>query len=177
MSNPNQALSNEIDKTTYKQVGERVDLLSKEVMEMVRDIVDNICGDLDDYMKCIDNILKDVSNPVTDIELDDFVMNLTLLLYFVSDKQEQLGVEEDVAKAVHKEVFNRVREKAQGTVPDKNTAADLASQNEAIVFIVKSRAYRIIKSKVEMGFEMVNSLKKVMSRRIAELGLSSIDRG
>lgn len=177
MADTNQALSREIDKEQYQKIGKRVDALSKEVLEMVTGIVDEICGDLDDYMRCIDDVLKDTNNPVNDIELDDFIMNLTSLLYFVSDKQERLGVEEDVAKAVHREVFNRVREKAQGTVADKDTAADLASQNEAIVFIVKARAYKIIKSKVEMGFEMVNSLKKVMSRRIAELGLSGAERG
>jgi len=177
MLNANQALSREIDVEQYQRIGQRVDALSGEVLQMVMSIVNNICGDLDNYMRIIDDVLKDVNNPVTDRELDDFIMNLTSLLYFVSDKQEHLGVEEDVAKAVHREVFNRVRERAQGTVSDKDTAADLASQNEAIVLIVKSRAYKIIKAKAEMGFEMVNSLKKVVSRRIAELGLSGAERG
>lgn len=177
MADTNQALSREIDKEQYQKIGKRVDALSSEVSEMVSTIVDSICGDLDSYMKCIDEVLKDTENPVNDRELDDFVMNLTSLLYFVLAGLEKLSVEEDVAKAVHRDVFNRVREKAQGTVADKDTAADLASQNEAIIFIVKARAGKAVKNRYEAGFEMVNSLKKVMSRRIAELGLSGAERG
>ena len=177
MADATQALSRELDREKYEEIGRRVDDLSEQVLEMVNNIVHGICGDLDDYMQVIDDILRDDTTPVTDSELDNFILNMTSILYFVSDKQEKMGVEEDVAKAVHREVFNRVRAKAQGTVADKDTAADLASQNEAIVYIVKSRAYKIIKAKAEMGFEMVNSLKKVMTRRIAEYGISASDRG
>lgn len=175
MADVTQALCRDIDKEQFTKIGLRVDGLSKEVLEMVTSIVDSVCGDLDSYMVIIDNVLKEHDQPVTDEELEDFIMNLTSILYFVSDKQEHLGVEEDVAKAVHRDVFNRVREKAQGTVSDKDTAADLASQNEAVIYIVKSRAYKIIKAKAEMGLEMVNTLKKVITRRIAELGITKLE--
>jgi hypothetical protein len=177
MADMNKSLCTGIDKAEYLQVGARVDALSKEVLEIVFSIVEGICAELNNYMSVIDEVLKDSSAVVTDAELEDFIMNLTSILYTVSEGQERLGVEEDVAKAIHKEVYSRVREKAQGTVADKDTAADLASQNEAIVYMVKARAYRLIKSKVELGFEMVNTLKKVITRRIAEIELSRTTRG
>jgi len=171
------ALSHEIDKEKIAKVVERVDLLSREVTEMVDKIVREACADLDDYMQGIDEILTNQKNPVTDAQLDDFALNLSSLLYFVSEAQENLGIKEDVSRAVQKEIYNRVREKAQGTVADKDMAAELQSQNEALTTVIYNRAYKKVKLKVEAALEMVNSVKKVISRRIAEYEMSQSDSG
>ena len=91
----------------------------------------------------------------------------------MSARRENLKVKEDVAKAVYKDVYNRVREKAQGTVADKDTAADLAAQSEAITVIVLQRAGSTIKTREEAAWEMLNSVKKVLTRRTEEIRLSS----
>jgi len=171
------ALSHEIDKEKIAKVVERVDLLSREVTEMVDKIVREACADLDDYMQGIDEILTNQRNPVTDVQLDDFALNLSSILYFVSEAQENLGIKEDVSRAVQKEIYNRVREKAQGTVADKDMAAELQSQNEALTTVIYNRAYKKVKLKVEAALEMVNSVKKVISRRIAEYEMSQSDSG
>ena len=107
-----------------------------------------------------------------DEELEDFTLNLPSLLYLVSARREELKVKEEVAKAIHKDVYNRVREKAQGTVADKDTAADLAAQSEAITVIVLQRSGSTIKTREEAAWEMLNSVKKVLTRRISELELT-----
>ena len=73
---------------------------------------------------------------------------------------------------MHKDVYNRVREKSQGTVADKDTAADLAAQSEAITVIVLQRAGAAVKAREEAAWEMLNSVKKVLTRRVAELELT-----
>lgn len=170
------ALSHEIDKEKMAKVAERVDLLSKEVNEMVDKIVNEVCSDLDEYMQGIDEILTSQTNPVTDAQLDDFTLNLSSLLYFVSAAQENLGIKEDVSRAVQKEIYNRVREKAQGTVADKDMAAELQSQNETLTTVIYNRAYKKVKLRAEAASEMVNSVKKVMTRRVADIELSQRDR-
>ena len=97
------ALSHEIDKEKIAKVVERVDLLSREVTEIVDKIVSEACSDLDDYMQGIDEILTNQKNPVTDAQLDDFAFNLSSILYFVAEAQENLGIKEDVSRAVQKE--------------------------------------------------------------------------
>ena len=94
------------------------------------------------------------------------------MLYTVSAAREGLKVKEDVSRAIYKDVYNRVREKAQGTVADKDTAADLAAQSEAITVIVLQRAVSTIKTREEAAWEMLNSVKKVLTRRTVELELS-----
>lgn len=171
------ALSNEIDVDKINVVMERVGRLGTEVDSMVDMIVKEASFELDLYMADIDKILTSQSTPVTDIQLDDFVLNLPSILYSTSSALEKLGIKEDVSKAVQKEVFNRVREKAQGTIADKDTAAELQTQSEYIVFVVHNRAYRKVKLRIEAGWEMLNSVKKVISRRIAEYELTISDRG
>lgn len=172
MADLNSALASTVDIDKVHQNNERVEALTSVVRDMVKGIVDEVCDELDKYMAQIDEILRDADNPVSDEELEDFTLNLPSLLYLVSSRREELKVKEDVAKAVHKDVYNRVREKAQGTVADKDTAADLAAQSEAITVIVLQRAGSTIKAREEAAWEMLNSVKKVVTRRIAELELT-----
>lgn len=177
MADMTNALSHKINPERMNEVSDRVDNLSKEVIEMADRIANDVCADLDDYMRGIDEILTNQEHPVSDCQLDDFILNLSSLLYLVSDAQENLGIREDVARAIQKEVYNRVREKAQGTVADKDTAAELQCQEEAVTTIVYARAYKKVKLRVEAAAEMVNSVKKVMTRRIAEYEISQGDAG
>lgn len=172
MADLTSALANSVDIDKVHKNNERVESLTAVVREMVKSIVDDACKGLDEYMAQIDEILCDKDNPVSDDELEDFTLNLPSLLYLVSARREELKVKEDVAKAVHKDVYNRVREKAQGTVADKDTAADLAAQSEAITVIVLQRAGSTIKTREEAAWEMLNSVKKVLTRRTVELELT-----
>lgn len=172
MADLTSALASVIDLEKVKQNNDRVENLTAVVRDMVRVLVDDTCKDLDEYMEMIEKMLQDNQNPPTDGELEDLTLNLPSLLYVVSSRREALKIKEDVSRAVYKDVYNRVREKAQGTVADKDTAADLAAQSEAISVIVLQRTVTTVKSKEEAAWEMLNSVKKVLTRRIAELELS-----
>lgn len=172
MADLTSALASVIDLEKVKKNNDRVENLTAVVRNMVRVLVDDTCKDLDEYMAMIEKMLQDKKNPPTDGELEDLTLNLPSLLYVVSSRREALKIKEDVSRAVYKDVYNRVREKAQGTVADKDTAADLAAQSEAISVIVLQRTVTTVKSKEEAAWEMLNSVKKVLTRRIAELELS-----
>jgi len=172
MADLNSALASSVDMDKLKANNDRVDALASVVQKMVSEIVNNACKTLDDYMKQIDEILCDKDQPVSDEELEDFTLNLPSMLYTVSAAREGLKVKEDVSRAIYKDVYNRVREKSQGTVADKDTAADLAAQSEAITVIVLQRAVSTIKTREEAAWEMLNSVKKVLTRRTVELELS-----
>ena len=172
MADLNSALSSNVDIEEVRKNNEAVERLTAVVREMVANIVDEVCSDLDEYMSQIEEIMCDKDTPVSDAELEDFTLNLPSLLYLTSSRRESLKIKEDVAKAVHKDIYNRVREKAEGTVADKDTAADLASQSQAITVIVLQRAGSTIKTREEAAWEMLNSVKKVLSLRIAELELT-----
>ena len=105
-------------------------------------------------------------------------MNLGTLIYFAGSMCEKLGIRDDIAKAVYKETYNNTRDGiTKGTVQDKNTLAELASQQEQLVSVCYTRAYKIVKSKVDNAQELLTGIKKVISRRMQEQQLTQINGG
>lgn len=162
------------NKLDNNGIYERVEINSREMDLLVNNIADKFCKPLDDYIRSISSLLaQNDKKHIPDEKLDSIVLNLPTLLYFASTAQESLGIREDMAKSIRAELFNRVREKSKGTIADKNAAAELASMQETLVWSVYQRAYKIVKCKVESGYELLASVKKVISRRSAEYSLSA----
>ena len=148
---------------------------SKVLDTIVEGIILPYCRDLDNYVLFIKDCLKDGENPPTTDELDDFCLNLSTYIYFAGGMCEQLGIRDDVAKAVYKEMYHTARaNQDKGTVADKDSLAELASQEEYIVSVSYTRAYKTMKAKVENAQELLQSVKKVLSRRMQEVELTKI---
>ena len=148
---------------------------SKIIDDIVLSIIKPYCKDLDKYVEFIKDCLSDGQTPPTDAELEDWCMNLSTYIYFAGGLCEQLGIRDDISKAVWKEMYHTKRsELERGTVADKDSKAELASQQEQITNICYNRAYKIMKSKVENAQELMSSCKKVLSRRLAEMELTKI---
>ena len=142
---------------------------------IVDDIISPYASSLDKYVSFIKDCLKDGENPPTNEELDDFCMNLSTYIYFASGMTEHLGIRDDIAKAVYKEMYHTARASQEsGTVADKDSLAELASQEEFIVSAAYARAYRCMKMKVESAQELLQSCKKVLSRRMQEYELTRL---
>lgn len=164
-----------VDINAIQGIKLRVENNSHIVDDIVRDIIKPYTQDLDKYVLFIKDCLKDGENPPTDVELEDFCMNLSTYIYFASGMCEQLGIRDDIAKAVYKETYNNARDNAdRGTVQDKNTLAELEAQQEQIISVCYTRAYRIVKAKVDSAQELLGSCKKVLSRRMSEMELTKL---
>ena len=145
---------------------------------IVKDIISTYVDSLDKYVLFIKDCLKDGENPPTDKELDDFCLNLSTYIYFASGMCEQLGIRDDIAKSVYKEMYNTKRDSINnGTVADKNSIAELESQKEQIVSICYTRAYKVVKAKIDSAQELLSSCKKVLSRRMNEYNLTHMTGG
>ena len=145
------------------------------VDDIVQEITLPYTKELDRYVDFIKNCLKNGENPPTDYELEDFCMNLSTYIYFASGMCEQLGIRDDIAKAVYRETYNNARDNASGgTVQDKNTLAELESQQEQLVSVCYNRSYKAVKAKVESAQELLSSVKKVLSRRMLEIELTKL---
>lgn len=156
-------------------IQEDVEEKSKVIDTIVEGIILPYCKDLDNYVSFIKDCLKDGENPPTTDELDDFCLNLSTYIYFAGGMCEQLGIRDDIAKAVYKEMYHTARaSQDKGTVADKDSLAELASQEQAIVSSSYTRAYKTMRAKVENAQELLSSCKKVLSRRMTEMELTRI---
>lgn len=159
--------------TKIESIKNKVEDDSKIIDKIVGDIINPYCKDLDKYVLFIKECLKDGENPPTTDELDDFCLNLSTYIYFAGGMCEQLGIREDIAKAVYKEMYHTARSNQEkGTVADKDSLAELASQEEFIVSASYTRAYKTLKAKVENAQELLSSCKKVLGRRMVEMELT-----
>ena len=165
----------EIKMDKINEIRLHVEGNSKQMDEIVNDIILPYVDELDKYVSHIDERLCQKDNPPSDAELEPFCLNLSTLIYFAGGMCEQLGLRSSIASAVYKEMYNTSRDSIQsGTIADKNTLAELQTQQEQLVDIAYKSAYKIVKSKVDNAQELLSSCKKAISRRMQEISLTNI---
>jgi hypothetical protein len=161
-----------------QKVREKVELDAQQLQHIIDEIITPYTEDLDKYVDFVKSILKDGEHPATAQELDDFCMNISVYIYYASGMQEQLGIKDDIAKALYKEMYHSARDSIEkGTVADKDSLAELASQQEYLTSMVYKRAYSIVKAKVNAAQEILSSVKKIISRRMEEASITRITGG
>ena len=155
------------------EIRHKVEVDSEQLQKIVDEIIKPYVIDLDNYVDFVRGILKDGENPPTAQELDDFCLNLSVYIYYASGMQEQLGIKDDIARAVYKEMYHTYRDSIQkGTISDKDSLAELASQQEYLTSILYKRAYSQVKAKVSAAQEILGSIKKIISRRMQEVEIT-----
>ena len=157
---------------TTEDIMQNVDNISNTIRRISDGLVKKYCRDLDNFMQITRDIITR-NDAITDVQLEQAILELANILYFTGSAQEDLGIKEDTCKAIRQEVYLKARDNGKGTVADKTARAELAAQSETLTLAIYSRTYKKVKLKVEAGYEMLNSLKKIMNRRISELELSN----
>lgn len=169
------ALTENIDLEKLNQLDNKIKAKSVDINGIVNIIVRDYCKPLDDLMQSINSMLNDSVRP-SDEELDAWSCKLAACLYFVGEGVETIGVKQDVAKAYKMEKYNNVYDNAEGTINDKSAIAELESQEEYLIHIIYTRAYKKANQKLDAGNEMLSSIKKVISRRMGAFNLNVKDR-
>lgn len=167
----------DVYKLNKKKVDKNIQLVEEDfaqLQEIINGIIKPYCKSLDRYVEFITRCLRNDENPPSTQELEDFCMRLSTEIYWAGGMCEHLGIKDDISRAIYKEVYNTHRDQQEGTVADKNSLAELASQQEYLTNVCYSRAYKIMKGKVENAQELLGSVKKVMSSRLAEMELTRI---
>lgn len=152
--------------------------------EMSDKIIEENSGALDDIMRDINNEIVGKDNPSDDI-IEKYFLELTNALYFIGTRIEYFGFYEDISKANLKNAYNEAYTNYQlqnastgnkkPSAADSQINADMESINESIVNIIYSRSYKILKSKVEMGYEQVRTLSKLLSKHMEEKRLNALN--
>jgi sRNA-binding carbon storage regulator CsrA len=141
------------------------------------------------YTKHLDVLMKELyktlvkPSEVPTSVLEQNVLELTNLIYFMGDKIESLGVFDDMSGAAAKEVYNKayldyqvkdaVDKKNKTTVAECTAVAEQSAQYETVVNSIYEHAYKIVKFKIEAAYKMVDVLRKIISHRMQEESLSA----
>ena len=164
---------NDEQPKTAESIMKNVDSISDTIKEISDELIKKYCDELDTIMNELHNLLSSSKELSTDT-IQNYILYLANSLYFTGSAQEDLGIKEDTCKAIRQEVYSKAREQATGkTVADKTAQAELIAQAETMTLSIYSRAYKKVKLRMDAGYEMLNSLKKVMNKRITEMELSN----
>lgn len=155
----------------------RVEDNSEKIEKVVDELIQPYCEKLDTLITKFRNCLMDKENPVTEWELDDVCLKLPSHLYFMGEAQEKFGIKEDICKSIKMELYNEIHQRTKGTIADKQAASEAGTIEEDIVYRAYQRAYKRIKQKLEAAYELLSSIKKVISRRMGEQELANVDSG
>lgn len=132
---------------------------------IVHRIVDEKTKDVTSIIHKIRALLKDETTELSDLEIDDILLQLPIVLYDSMEEQEFIGLELDMANQVHKEAYSEAYKLARGTIPERQSIADLKTRAEQLEKILFDRSYKMIKQKFEMAIETLNAVKKVQAAR------------
>ena len=153
-----------------------VDKRSQPVQEIVEKIVNSYCSELSMVIHKLRSMIKDDTTELSDLEIEDILIQLPTILYDMTDSQEMVGLQNDVANQIYKEANSEAFRLARGTISDKTAAADLSTRSQQIEKIIFDRSYKIIKQKIEMAIETLNSVKKIQASRMQRYDLSRFNR-
>lgn len=138
---------------------------TKDMEIVIRNIVDSKTSEVSDIIHKIRAMLKDDTTELSDIEIDDILLQLPIVLYDAMDEQEIVGMQLDLANQIYKEAQSEAYRLARGTISDKNAVADLQTRAQQLEKILYDRSYKMIKQKFEMALETLNAVKKVQASR------------
>ena len=145
------------------------------VETLVSEIIYDKCKDIDELIHQIKEAVYDVDS-IADYQLDIFIAKIPIQLYYLSAVMSSFQTSESVAKLSQKVAYNDARMKAEGTVADKDAIAERAVETETLVTLVTTRCTKMMQMKYDMALELLNSLKKISSRRISEYELTRFSR-
>ena len=153
----------------------RIGGASTTLENAINRIVDTHIGELNETIDKIKSMLKDETDILTDQEIEDILLQLPILLYDVTDGQEIVGMQSDLAGLIYKEAYNEALKIARGTVQEKSSISELATMTEKFDTVIYDRAYKIIKQKISIATDVLNAVKRIHSTRIqgVELGNKS----
>ena len=141
---------------------------------------------LDAYSADLDSIMNRIKADCVEVEpsdkiLENYTMELSNTLYFVGQKLESVGIKDDLSKMAAKEIYNEsyLNYLDTGDAKKKPTVAELTALSEAdakyqtVVNSIYSRVYRQLKYKVDAAYEMLSSIRKIISKRMQDNQLSA----
>lgn len=162
-----------VDIDKLQELDNEVIKNAKTVNDIVLNIVNKATSDLDLLVYNIKETLRAYSYIDTE-QLENYSLEISTLLYYLGQSQEYIGLRYDISKAVYKEKYAEIYETAIGTIADKTAYTENEVNYEFIEQSINERAYKRIKVKIENAVELLQSIKKILSRRIAEYELTKV---
>ena len=172
-----------LDKDKLENLADSVSKNVSYADNIITNVVKSYTSELDKIMNMIKTDIVDKNEPATIEVIEKYFLELSNCLYFIGQEAEKLGIYDSISKSIAKETFNSNYMSDEIALDDKGkkkTVAELtalaenASIYEQTVSDIYNKAYKTVKSKISSAENMCSALSKIMSRRMSEMQLSSM---
>lgn len=149
----------------------KVENTSKNIQEMVDEILGDSLKELDDYIAIVRKIFIE-SPEIIDGDLDKILLSIPTYTYYVLEIAQRLEMRKGVSKEHASFAKNEAMLNATGTVADKTAKAENQTAEDRLVQIAYNTASALVKSKLDGAMAILDSAKKVQARKLAEMRLT-----
>ena len=173
-----------MEETDYSKIQDVMDKTASDAeyyMSITQPVIESYAQPLDELMKRIYSDVIEIEDPSIST-IEKYFLELSNCLYFMCGRLEKLGSYDYVSKTLYKEAYNRAYLDNQSSAAEskdkKKTVSELTAlseecaKTEAVTNDIYSRAYKVVKSRIDCAQMMVSTLSKVMSRRMSEMNLA-----
>lgn len=169
-----------MEKIKYDELLKEIKIDYDYYTQVINEIMKTYTESLDTIMEQLQLELNQ-QEQLPDQSLEKYLLELNSALYFLSSKVEMVGIKDDISKLIQKEAFNNSyldnREKDSDrknklTVAELTAIAEEDSKSHSIINSIYNRVYKQIKNKIDAAYDMLDSLRKLISKRMQEVRLN-----
>ena len=151
---------------------EKVENSAVQVNEMVDTILGESLVEIDTYLDKAREIFNK-GDEILSQDLDRMILQIPVYIYNLIVLAQQIEMKKGIAKEHAKYAENEALLNATGTVAEKQAKAELATVSDRITQTAYLTASSIVTRKIDGAMAILDSCKKVVQRRTAELKLTA----
>lgn len=150
---------------------DNVDATYDELIDIANDIFKEIIGDLDTMIQSAYNDVESLTNDA----IRDLILRLSLRSYSFSEIKEKSQLKATLAETLKKEAYARNFNSTEGTVAVRDNNAILSTSAEILAEEIYTLVASLFKTKLDEIHRIISALQTVLTTRLSEAKLASID--
>lgn len=148
-----------------------VEVAYQEVIDISNDIVKEMTGDI---TLLIENTYNNIET-LTNEDIRQLLLRLALRSYSFGEIKDKSAFKAALAESLRKEAYAKEFNAAEGTVAAKENTATINISSEIVVEEIYELTASLLKTRADEIHRVVDALKSVLTTRLTEAKLTSID--
>ncbi len=150
---------------------DNVEVTYANVIDISNSIVDEVTGDITDL---IHNAYDNVEN-LTNEDIRQLLLRLALRAYSFGEIKDKATFKATLAETLRKEAYAVQFNSTDGTVATKENTATINTSSEIVVEEIYELTASLFKTRLDEVHRCVDALKTVLTTRLTEAKLTSVD--
>ena len=150
---------------------DNVEVAYQDVIDISNSIVDEVTGDITNL---ITNAYENVEN-LTNEDIRQLLLRLALRAYSFGEIKDKATFKATLAETLRKEAYAVQFNSTDGTVATKENTATINTSSEIVVEEIYELTASLFKTRLDEIHRCVDALKTVLTTRLTEAKLTSVD--